>query len=105
MRLLLRTGFQYPALAVAPRGHRRDDEPKLKASPRWETLMAMPSSTGWRPISDIPADRKDGRRMLLWEEDQCVIGRWDPMRGDWEEPESMITFEEISFWADLLEPQ
>ena len=35
--------------------------------------MAMPSSTGWNAISDLPSDRKDGRRMLLWDEDMPVI--------------------------------
>lgn len=28
--------------------------------------MALPSSSGWNAISELPMDRKDGRRMLLW---------------------------------------
>lgn len=42
--------------------------------------------------------------MLLWEEDQPVIGRWDPDREDWEDPESMQIFQGISCWADIHPP-
>jgi len=42
--------------------------------------------------------------MLLWEEDQPVIGRWDPDRENWEDPESMQIFEGISCWADIHPP-
>lgn len=42
--------------------------------------------------------------MLLWEEDQPVVGRWDPDRHDWEDPEGMHLYEEITFWADILAP-
>ena len=66
--------------------------------------MALPSSSGWHLISELPADRKDGRRMLLWEEDQPVIGRWDPDREDCEDPESMQIFQGISCWADIHPP-
>ena len=66
--------------------------------------MALPSSSGWHLISELPADRKDGRRMLLWEEDQPVIGRWDPDLEDWEDPESMQIFQGISCWADIHPP-
>ena len=66
--------------------------------------MALPSSSGWHLISELPADRKDGRRMLLWEEDQPVIGRWDPDRENWEDPESMQIFEGISCWAAIHPP-
>nr|WP_047166065.1 hypothetical protein [Sphingomonas sp. Y57] len=67
--------------------------------------MAMPSSSGWSAISRLPADRKDGRRMLLWEGDQPVIGRWDADRDHWEEPESMQLFEAITYWADIEAPK
>lgn len=67
--------------------------------------MGMLSSTGWRPISEVPADRKDGRRMLLWDEDQPVIGRWDSEREGWEDPENMNVYEEVILWADILSPQ
>lgn len=67
--------------------------------------MAMLSSSGWRPISEVPVDRKDGRRMLLWDEDQPVIGRWDPQRKSWQDPENMNTYEEIILWADILAPE
>ena len=62
------------------------------------------SSTGWRHISELPTDRKDGRRMLLWDEDLPVIGRWDPEREGWEDPESMSMYEDIALWADVLAP-
>jgi hypothetical protein len=52
----------------------------------------------------MPQDRRDGRRVLLWEEDQPVIGRWDPERAGWEDPESLRLFEAISFWADITPP-
>ena len=70
-----------------------------------EAHMAMSSSSGWNLISELPVDRKDGRRMLLWEEDQPVIGRWDPDRENWENPESMHLFEEITCWADIVAPR
>ena len=63
------------------------------------------SSSGWRHISELPTDRKDGRRMLLWEGDQAVIGRWDFDRQSWEDPESMSIYEEIALWAAILPPQ
>ena len=66
--------------------------------------MAMPSSSGWNAISDSPSDRKDGRRMLLWDEDLPVIGRWDWERGTWEDPESMSVYDDVTLWADILEP-
>lgn len=66
--------------------------------------MTTPSSSGWRPILELSDDRKDGRRMLLWEEDQPVIGRWDPSREGWEDPESWHLYEEITHWADILIP-
>ena len=66
--------------------------------------MTAPSSSGWNPISAIPADRKDGRRILLWDEDQPVIGRWDADRQGWEDPESMAIYDEVALWADILPP-
>lgn len=66
--------------------------------------MALPSSSGWNPISDLPSNRKDGRRVLLWEEDQPVIGRWDPEREGWEDPESMSMYDDVALWADILAP-
>jgi hypothetical protein len=80
------------------------NRPKLKASPVMGTRMTLPSSSGWNRISVLPADRKDGRRMLLWEEDQPVIGRWDPRREGWEDPENMHIYEDIVLWADILAP-
>lgn len=70
-----------------------------------KTHMISPSSSGWRLISELPDDRKDGRRVLLWEEDQAVIGRWDSYRHGWQDPENMHLFEEISYWADILFPE
>lgn len=43
--------------------------------------------------------------MLLWDEDQPVIGRWDPQRKSWQDPENMNTYEEIILWADILAPE
>lgn len=67
--------------------------------------MLTPSSSGWDAIVKLPADRKDGRSMLLWEGDRPVIGRWDADRAQWEDPDSMQLFEEISHWADIQAPQ
>jgi len=67
--------------------------------------MTEPSSSGWNLIADMPQDRKDGRRMLLWEEDQAVIGRWDPDRESWEDPGSMNIYEDIALWADIIAPE
>lgn len=58
----------------------------------------------WEPIETVPADRKDGRSLLLWDQDQPVIGRWDGKREAWEDPQSMHIFEEISYWADISAP-
>jgi hypothetical protein len=70
----------------------------------WETHMATSADFSWREIAVLPDDRKDGRRLLLWEGDQPVIGRWDPHRRSWEDPESMQLFEEITHWADVHAP-
>jgi hypothetical protein len=43
--------------------------------------------------------------MLLWDEHQPVIGRWDAHREGWEDPESMTVYEEIILWADILSPK
>ena len=59
----------------------------------------------WEPIGTMPGDRKDGRRMLLWEGDGAVIGRWDDERKAWEDPESMRLFEEITYWVDINPPE
>jgi hypothetical protein len=67
--------------------------------------MLMTSSSGWNRITMLPPDRRDGRRMLLWEGDQPVIGRWDPDRDHWQDPESMQLFEEITHWADIEPPR
>lgn len=58
----------------------------------------------WEPIGAMPGDRKDGRRMLLWEGDGAVIGRWDGERKGWEDPEGMHLFQEITYWAYLTPP-
>ena len=59
----------------------------------------------WEPMGTLPDDRKDSRRMLFWESDCPVIGRWDPKRQGWEAPEGMNLFEEITYWADILPPE
>ncbi len=59
----------------------------------------------WEPIANLPENRKDGRRMLLWEGDVPVIGRWDCERECWEDPESMHLIEDVTHWADITPPQ
>ena len=81
------------------------DEQVAKPIAAEVTHMIMSSSTGWRPISEVPADRRDGRRILLWNEDQAVIGRWDPEREGWEDPENMSVYEDVILWADILSPK
>ena len=58
----------------------------------------------WEPIGSMPLDRRDGRRMLLWESDTPLIGRWDSTRGGWEDPENMHLLEDITHWADITPP-
>lgn len=58
----------------------------------------------WEPIGTMPEDRKDGRRMLLWEGDQPVLGRWNSDSECWEEPESWQQFEDVTYWADINPP-
>lgn len=43
--------------------------------------------------------------MLLWDDDQPVIGRWDAHREAWEDAESMTIFEDIELWADIFAPE
>lgn len=43
--------------------------------------------------------------MLLWDDDQPVIGRWDPQREAWEDPENMHIYQDIALWADILAPR
>jgi len=79
-------------------------EAKAQGVANQGTRMTVPSSSGWNSISNMPADRRDGRRMLLWEEDQPVIGRWDAERQSWEDPDTMHLLEDIIHWADILPP-
>jgi len=58
----------------------------------------------WESIGALPPNRKDGRRLLLWESDQPSIGRWDSGRDGWEDPESLRLLEEVSYWADITPP-
>ena len=68
------------------------------------TCMITAKHIPWEPIGTLPEDRKDGRRLLLWEADLPVIGRWDSDREDWEDPESMHILDEVTYWADINPP-
>jgi hypothetical protein len=68
------------------------------------TCMITAKHIPWKPIGTLPEDRKDGRRLLLWEVDLPVIGRWDSDREGWEHPESMHILEEVTYWADINPP-
>lgn len=59
----------------------------------------------WEPIATLPEDRKDGRRLLLWEIDLPAIGRWDSDRQGWEDPESMRILEDVTYWSDIAPPE
>lgn len=39
--------------------------------------MIIAKLIDWQPIASLPEDRKDGRIMLLWADDQAVTARWN----------------------------
>ena len=66
--------------------------------------MITAKHISWEPVVTLPENRKDGRRMLLWEDALPVIGRWDSERGGWEDPENMHLLDEVTHWADINPP-
>ena len=67
----------------------------------------------WQPINNIPKDRKDGRRVLLWTAREhstgAEVGSWqeppfpeDPWR--WEDIREGMPIEGVTHWADINPP-
>jgi hypothetical protein len=42
----------------------------------------------WQPITSIPEDRKDGRRLLLWANSKAYIAHWDSVDALWRTTEA-----------------
>lgn len=82
--------------------------------------MIIAKLIDWQPIASLPEDRKDGRIMLLWADDQAVTARWNaeiveygvprPTRGAWDtgffsgptdDPETVTS---PTYWADINPP-
>lgn len=42
--------------------------------------MTQPNAIAWRTIETMPADRRDGRLILLWADGEPEIGVWSKMR-------------------------
>jgi hypothetical protein len=66
----------------------------------------------WRPIADLPADRKDGREILLWQGGNMIgpdIGTWNPSGvfggdGYWEALYEGAPISDVTHWADINPP-
>lgn len=60
----------------------------------------------WKPISEIPDDRLDGREVLIWREDlqRAVTAEWDD--GKWIDGDYAVNFDGavVTYWADLTPP-
>lgn len=57
----------------------------------------------WQPIANMPADRKDGRRMLLWatDVDLAEVAEWEG--SVWVSPGG-FSCKGITHWADINPP-
>lgn len=62
----------------------------------------------WHPIEQLPADRKDGRDLLLWDNRGAVVASWND--GGWdsghlsEKTGETFIVETATHWADLNRP-
>lgn len=62
----------------------------------------------WRPIEQLPDDRKDGRDMLFWDDRGGVVACWS--NGGWETGYASeatgetVMVETATHWADINRP-
>ena len=62
----------------------------------------------WRPIRELPDDRKDGRDILLWDDRGGVVATWSD--GGWgtghvsEITGDTLIVETATYWADINRP-
>jgi hypothetical protein len=62
--------------------------------------MIVVNSIFWQPIANMPEDRKDGRQMLLWDEEGALVSEFS--NGNWA-LDGMIV--RPRFWADINPPE
>ena len=64
----------------------------------------------WMPIQSMPADRRDGRQVILWENRRAVIASWDPDENGWDTGfqagilGDAVLVSNPELWADLCHP-
>lgn len=71
-------------------------------------MIAVPL-INWQPIANIPGDRKDGRKMLLWADDDPWIGVWNPETSTgeawgWTDAREDGVRLSPAYWADINPP-
>lgn len=71
-------------------------------------MITVPN-INWQPIANMPEDRKDGRRLLLWQDDEPFVAHWDDWRdGMWmravNDAENDAAPQNPQFWADINAP-
>jgi hypothetical protein len=63
----------------------------------------------WKPIAEMPEDRKDGREMLLWDGTSADVGVWASERWweegpGWNETTEGGPLNDITHYADINPP-
>lgn len=72
--------------------------------------MVLGMRIAWQPIEALPADRKDGRTVLLWADGEPALGRWvidppgRPTWSGWEEPQQWTAIENVTHYAEINPP-
>ncbi|HEY0958108.1 MAG TPA: hypothetical protein VGE05_02415 [Novosphingobium sp.] len=71
--------------------------------------MTQPNAIAWHPIETMPADRRDGRRILLWADGEPEIGVWSKVRvwgagPGWNDVMDGDLLGEPTHWADIVSP-
>lgn len=80
--------------------------------------MIVAKPIDWQPIANMPADRRDGRRLLLWNFGGPVVvswsdaggGRWDTcLHQEREDADGNLFYERAvaflpTYWAEINPP-
>lgn len=64
----------------------------------------------WLPMNVMPADRRDGRQVLLWRSGEAHLARWDPELDGWDtgyESDILgnpVLVQDPECWSDVSHP-
>ncbi len=74
--------------------------------------MIAVSAIDWQPMSALPKDRKDGRLMLLWNDEpwtgsRAFVCKWNDIDRSWWEAsysDEPLLLDRPAYWADINPP-